>query len=75
MASSLLAFGMSGSRRLTELALLLGAVVAAVLGLAAAARAVGRPLPAVAWVNLLAAALVTVCFVLAIVALHWGWKG
>ena len=74
MTSLLLAFGMSGSRRLTELALLLGAVGAAVFGLGAVTRAVGKRLPAVAWVNLLAAALVTACFVLAIVALHWGWK-
>ena len=75
MTSSLLAFGMSGSRRLTEVALLLGAVGTAVFALAAAARVAGRQVPAVARANLLAAALVTACFVLAIVALHWGWKG
>ena len=75
MTSSLLAFGMNGSRRLTEVALLLGAVGTAVFALGAAARIAGRQLPGVARVNLLAAALVTACFVLAIVALHWGWKG
>ena len=75
MTSSLLAFGMNGSRRLTEVALLLGAVGTAVFALGAAARIAGRQLTGVAWVNLLAAALVTACFVLAIVALHWGWKG
>ena len=75
MTSSLLALGMSGSRRLTEIALLLGAVGAAVFGLGAAARIVGKQAAAMPWLRLLGAVLVTACFVLAIVALHWGWKG
>jgi len=75
MTASLLALGMTGSRRLTEIALLLGAIGAGVFGLAILARIARAEMPATRWMHLLAAALLIAFFVLAIVAVHWGWKG